>query len=103
MLLFIRAQKPGRDLPSLIDGAIVASAFGLLSWLYVIQPTVAATETPLIERAIGMAYPVLDVLMLTMATLRSALGGVRTPSGSPLRRAASDCRSSWPTTRATNG
>ena len=77
MLLFIRAQNPGRDVASLIDGAIVASACGLLSWIYVIQPTVVASGAPLVERAIGMAYPVLDVLMLTMAVRLLLLRGKR--------------------------
>jgi signal transduction histidine kinase/CheY-like chemotaxis protein len=80
MLLFIRVQKPGRDVASLIDGAIVASVFGLLSWLYVIQPAVTATDTPFLDRAIGMAYPMLDVLMLTMAVRLLLIRGPRPPA-----------------------
>ena len=41
LLLFIRERNAGRDVPSLIDGAIVATTCGLLSWIYVIQPTAA--------------------------------------------------------------
>ena len=80
VLLLIRGQKPGRDVLSLIDGAIVATAGGLLSWVYVIQPTVVATGTPLVERAIGMAYPILDVLMLTMAMRLLLIRSPRPPA-----------------------
>ena len=77
MLLLIRRRNPGRDVASLIDGAIVASAAGLLSWIYVIQPTVVATGAPLVDRTVGMAYPVFDVLMLTMAVRLLLLRGNR--------------------------
>jgi signal transduction histidine kinase/CheY-like chemotaxis protein len=80
ILLFIRGQNAGRNVASLIDGAIVSSAFGLLSWIYVIQPTVLSTSAPFVERAIGMAYPVLDVLMLTMAVRLLLIRGPRPPA-----------------------
>ncbi len=66
-LLLIRRQDPGRDLSSLIDASMVAIACGLVSWVYVIKPTVVASDTPLLDRAIGIAYPTLDLLLLAMA------------------------------------
>jgi signal transduction histidine kinase/CheY-like chemotaxis protein len=80
ILLFIRAQSPGRDMASLIDGAIVATTCGLLSWIYVIQPTVVASDAPFLHKAIGMAYPVLDVLILTMAIRLLLVRGRRPPA-----------------------
>lgn len=76
MLLFIRRQNPGRDVASLIDGAIVGIACGLLSWIYVIEPTVESTMAPA-DRLIGMAYPVLDLILLTMAVRLLLLRGRR--------------------------
>ncbi|MGH9222761.1 MAG: response regulator [Acidimicrobiales bacterium] len=67
LLLFIRRQNPGRDVASLIDAAIVATASGLVTWVYIIEPTVVASGAPLLDRAIGMAYPLGDVLLLTVA------------------------------------
>ena len=76
-LLFIRRQNPGRDVASLIDGAIVAVACGLISWIYVIEPTVVSTAAPPLDRAIGMAYPVLDLVLVTMAVRLLLLRGRR--------------------------
>jgi signal transduction histidine kinase/ActR/RegA family two-component response regulator len=77
VLLLIRRQNPGRDVASLIDGAIVAIACGLLSWIYVIEPSVVGSEAAPIERLIGMAYPVLDLILLTMAVRLLLLRGRR--------------------------
>ncbi|MGH9279711.1 MAG: response regulator [Acidimicrobiales bacterium] len=77
LLLLIRRQNPGRDVASLIDGAIVATTCGLLSWVYVIRPTVVSSDAPLLDRAIGMAYPLLDVLLLTMAVRLLLIRGRR--------------------------
>ena len=76
-LLFIGRQKPGRDVASLIDGAIVAVACGLVSWTYVIDPAVVSTTAPLLDRLIGMAYPLLDVVLVTMAVRLLLLRGRR--------------------------
>ena len=76
-LLFIRRQNPGRDVASLIDGAIVAIACGLLTWIYVIEPSVVASTAPRLDRMIGMAYPVFDLLLVTMAVRLLLLRGRR--------------------------
>jgi len=78
MVLFIRRQNPRRDVASLIDASIVATVTGMLAWTYIIRPTVVSSTAPLLERVIGMAYPLLDVLLLTMAA-RLLLLGVRRP------------------------
>ncbi len=79
MLLFIRQQNPARDVAGLVDAAIVATVTGMLAWLYIIRPTVVSSSAPLLERAIGMAYPKLDVLLFTMAA-RLLLRGARRPA-----------------------
>ena len=76
-VLFIRRQNPGRDVASLIDGAIVAVVCGLLSWIYVIEPTVVSSSAPALDRMVGMAYPVLDLLVVTMAVRLVLLRGPR--------------------------
>jgi signal transduction histidine kinase/CheY-like chemotaxis protein len=79
-LLFIRRQNPGRDVASLIDGTIVAVACGLLSWIYVIEPTVVSSTAPGLDRLIGMAYPILDLILVTMAVRLLLLRGRRPPA-----------------------
>jgi signal transduction histidine kinase/FixJ family two-component response regulator len=79
-LLFIRRQNPGRDVASLIDGAIVAVACGLISWIYVIDPTVVSTVAAPVDRVIGMAYPLLDLVFVTMAVRLLLLRGRRPPA-----------------------
>lgn len=76
-LLLIRRQNPGRDVASLIDGAIVAVACGLVSWIYVVEPTVVSTGAAPLDRAIGMAYPLLDLVLVTMAVRLLLLRGRR--------------------------
>src|SRR5215212_2511684 len=79
-LLFIRRQNPGRDIASVIDGAIVAVACGLISWTYVIEPTVVSTAAAPVDRVIGMAYPVLDLVLVTMAVRLLLIRGRRPPA-----------------------
>ena len=80
MVLFIRRQHPTRDVASLIDASIVATVTGMLAWTYIIRPTVVSSTAPVLERAIGMAYPLLDVLLLTMAARLLLLGARRPPA-----------------------
>ena len=79
-VLFIRRQNPGRDVASLIDGAIVAVACGTLSWIYVIEPTVVSSDAAILDRLIGMAYPVFDIILVTMAVRLLLLRGRRPPA-----------------------
>src|SRR6266511_3523736 len=38
LVLLIRRRSPGRDIPSLIDAAIITIGVGLLSWVFLIAP-----------------------------------------------------------------
>jgi signal transduction histidine kinase/CheY-like chemotaxis protein len=80
LLLFIRRQDPGRDRASLIDAAIVATACGLVSWVYVIRPTIVSSGAPALERFLGMYIFVFDVLVLTMAARLILAVGRRPPA-----------------------
>ena len=73
LLLLIRRRSPGRDIPSLIDAAIITVGVGLLSWVFLIAPYVHASELTLLQRLASIAYPLGDVLVLAMAT-RLAIG-----------------------------
>ncbi|HZD74081.1 MAG TPA: sensor histidine kinase [Actinomycetota bacterium] len=80
LLLLIRRRSPGRDIPSLIDAAIIAIGIGLLSWVFLIAPYVHAGELSLAQRLVSIAYPLGDVLVLAVA-IRLAIGtGRRHPA-----------------------
>lgn len=64
LLLLVRRSQPGGDRASLIDAALIATAIGLLSWVYLVAPTVVRVDLPLLERVLGFGYPFLDVVLL---------------------------------------
>src|SRR4051812_30492572 len=79
LVLLVRRRTPGSHKPALIDASVLSVALGLLWWLYLIRPMTTAGGTSL-ERAVSVAYPVADMLLLAVA-LRLALGvGARTVS-----------------------
>jgi diguanylate cyclase (GGDEF)-like protein len=77
LVLLIRLRTPGRDLPGLLDAALVAVAAGMLSWLYLLGPT-AQTPVPALAKVVSLAYPMMDLAMFAVA-LRLMLGGGRRP------------------------
>ncbi|MDX6275250.1 MAG: hypothetical protein QOJ92_2460 [Frankiales bacterium] len=66
LALFIRARTPDADRAGLIDALIITVGLGLLSWVYLIQPTVSGGGLTLVDTAISVSYPLGDVLLLAM-------------------------------------
>jgi diguanylate cyclase (GGDEF)-like protein/PAS domain S-box-containing protein len=77
IFLIIRARCSSRDLPSLIDAVIITTGLGLLSWVYLIVPNFQADGLDWLQRAVSVAYPVGDVLILAMLARLVAGGGLR--------------------------
>ena len=70
LLLLIRHRTGGRDRGSLLDALSLTTALALLSWIVLISPYVRDPDLTWLERAISIAYPLGDVLMLaTLARL----------------------------------
>jgi diguanylate cyclase (GGDEF)-like protein len=79
LVLFVRRRTPGSHTPAVIDAAVLSLSLGLLWWLYLIRPLTVGDASAL-EKAVSVAYPVMDMLVLAIA-LRLALGvGARTTS-----------------------
>jgi diguanylate cyclase (GGDEF)-like protein len=78
LVLLIRLRTPGRDLPAVLDAALVAVVAGMLSWLYLLAPT-AQTDVPTLAKVTSLAYPMMDLLMFAVA-LRLILGSGRRPT-----------------------
>lgn len=77
LVLLIRLRTPGRDLPGLLDAAMVAVVAGMLSWLYLLAPT-AQAQVPTLTKVTSLAYPMMDLAMFAVA-LRLILGSGRRP------------------------
>ncbi len=77
VLLFIRGRSPRRDRASLLDALIITTGLGLLSWLYLVLPNFQADGLTLLQRMVSVAYPLLDVLVLSMIARLVAGGGLR--------------------------
>jgi two-component system, cell cycle response regulator len=74
LLVFVRRRIPRGDSATLIDPAVLAIAAGVVWWVYIIAPLAANSETTVLI----LAYPIFDLLLLTVA-LRLILGtGART-------------------------
>jgi len=79
-LLLIRSRTPGKDWASLLDALIIAVGFGLLSWIYLIEPYTRHSDEGQLSRFVSMAYPAMDVLLLAVAARLLIGNGARSPA-----------------------
>ncbi|WP_128378232.1 aminotransferase class I/II-fold pyridoxal phosphate-dependent enzyme [Streptomyces cavernae] len=62
----VRYRWSGHDLPSLLDALIFTAALALPVWVYLVQPLSVLEGLTWVQRAISIAYPLGDVLVLAM-------------------------------------
>ncbi|OIJ67782.1 aminotransferase class I/II-fold pyridoxal phosphate-dependent enzyme [Streptomyces mangrovisoli] len=62
----VRYRWVDRDLPSLLDALIITAGLALPVWVYLVRPLATAEGLTWEQRAISMAYPLGDVLVLAM-------------------------------------
>jgi diguanylate cyclase (GGDEF)-like protein len=75
MVLLVKGRVPGGDRSGMLDALVVAVGVGLVAWIYIMSPIVQDASQTAGEIAVGLAYPVLDLLLLTvMARLLLAPG-----------------------------
>jgi diguanylate cyclase (GGDEF)-like protein/PAS domain S-box-containing protein len=80
LLLLIRQRNPGRDRDSVIDSLIVAIGVGTMQWVFLMSPVAHDSASTLLQKLVGMAYPFMDLILVT-AVVRLAIGaGRRAPS-----------------------
>src|SRR6266542_3210296 len=80
LLLLLRRRSPGRDRDGLLDALIVTTGIGLLAWVFVLGPYVRTAELSLPVRAVSLAYPLIDLLVVAVAARLSVAGGARPPA-----------------------
>ena len=76
VLLAARRRSPQGDRVGVLDAVILSGGLALLSWIFLMAPYVHdATLSPL-AKAVSIAYPLGDMLLLA-AAVRLAFGGGR--------------------------
>jgi diguanylate cyclase (GGDEF)-like protein/PAS domain S-box-containing protein len=94
LLTFIYWRTPGGDRRSLIDALTLTAGLGLLSWTFLIRPYVHNPELSGLQKAVAVAYPLGDVLMLALLARLLAPGAGRTRSVQLLTLGAVACLAS---------
>jgi diguanylate cyclase (GGDEF)-like protein/PAS domain S-box-containing protein len=80
LLMLIRMRNPGRDRESFIDSVIVAVGVGTIQWVFLMSPVAHDSASTLVQKLVGMAYPFMDLILLTVV-VRLAIGaGRKAPS-----------------------
>jgi len=80
LALLVRRRSTTRDRPALLDAAIIATGFGLLSWTFLMAPTASSNDLTWLGRLVALAYPVWDVLFLALLVRLLAGLGARLPA-----------------------
>jgi diguanylate cyclase (GGDEF)-like protein/PAS domain S-box-containing protein len=80
LLLLVRRRSPGKDWAGFIDSLMVAIGVGAVSWVYLISPYFHDDASKLLTKLTSMGYPLMDLLLITVA-VRLAVGvGRKAPS-----------------------
>lgn len=80
LLMLTRRRSPGRDRESVLDAMIVATGVGVVSWVLLMAPIARSNDLDVISKLVSIAYPLMDLILLT-AAIRLAVGtGKRPPS-----------------------
>jgi diguanylate cyclase (GGDEF)-like protein/PAS domain S-box-containing protein len=61
----VRARTPGGDAAAVLDSATVSTSIGLLVWIFIATPALAA-DTDWMTKAVNAAYPFGDLLVLAV-------------------------------------
>jgi diguanylate cyclase (GGDEF)-like protein/PAS domain S-box-containing protein len=80
LLVLVKRRNPHRDPSALIDAAILTIGVGLFSWVFLIAPNIHLTGLPWLAKAVSIAYPLGDVLLLAAAIRLAVDTGKRAAS-----------------------
>jgi len=72
--VLVRSRVDENGVTAFLDSAILTVGLGLLSWVFLIEPTWAGGAT-FLERVVGVAYPIGDVLLFAMLMRLVTAGG----------------------------
>jgi diguanylate cyclase (GGDEF)-like protein/PAS domain S-box-containing protein len=80
ILMLVRRKSTGGDRDSMIDSLIVAIGIGTISWVFLLSPLAHDSASSLVQKLTGMAYPVMDLILLTVVVRLAIGGGRRAPA-----------------------
>jgi signal transduction histidine kinase len=82
LLLLARERGAGREQEraGVLDAAIVTVAAFVVLWVFLVDPYAADGSLPLDERVLSAAYPLMDVLLLTLLVRLLFVPGRRSPA-----------------------
>lgn len=80
LLLLVRRRNPERDRAGLIDSVIITLGLSLISWAVLIAPYLHDDSLDLLQKAVSIAYPTGDVLLLAAAVRLAVDAGRREPA-----------------------
>ena len=80
LFLMIRHRVADGDRGGLLDAAILTTAAAILSWTFLMRPQVVGVDIDPLSLAIGLAYPLGDVLLIGVAMGLVTTPGARTTS-----------------------
>jgi len=75
LLTLVRSRGPERGPNAFLDTAILTVGLGQASWVFLITPTWAAGDDPMLTRLVGVAYPFCDVLLFAMIVRLAVAAG----------------------------
>jgi diguanylate cyclase (GGDEF)-like protein/PAS domain S-box-containing protein len=68
ILALVRSRSPRRDRAALLDALIITTAAGLVSWVFIIAPSLDQSADGTLSTAlVTAAYPLMDILLLGAA------------------------------------
>ncbi len=77
LLLLVRARSAGTDRGALLDALVVTVGFGLPAWMFLVEPYVEDASLSPLEKAVSVAYPFGDLLLLAVGARLLIAGGGR--------------------------
>lgn len=66
MLLLVRRRMRQADVGSVIDATIVTVSAAVLGWVYLMEPYARNPDLTLIEQAVSITYPLMDVFLVAI-------------------------------------
>jgi diguanylate cyclase (GGDEF)-like protein/PAS domain S-box-containing protein len=75
LLVLVRRRSPEGNLNSLIDALIVTIGLALFSWVFLIAPYFHDPSLTIVQKAVSIAYPSMDVGILAVAVRLAVDGG----------------------------
>jgi diguanylate cyclase (GGDEF)-like protein len=77
LVLVLRRRVPERDAAGVIEATILAGAFALIAWVYLMKPVTQSSDLTVAGKLVAIGYPVLDLLLLALVARMLVGGGAR--------------------------